>query len=219
MENYYYVQLGRTRLQLTATSVPVSCSLMVSWSPSLFLSLKTQHPQDVGLIILLTLDLLEETLEVNALRPLNGQTKRSIPDQLRQRTQTARYTECGCVVQSLVESVVVEENSRRAVDVGVRVFRLAVLLEDLGCDLAVHLDELEDGVLCDFGAGRGVVHESLETGVRLAEDGVTIAGDDAAGVEGGPEVVVDVLLAVSGGNGLLHLDDPAKDLLGGKATS
>ena len=91
-----------------------------------------------------------------------------------------------------------------------------MLLENLGGDTAVLLDQLEDGVVGDLGTGGGVVHQSLEARIGLAENGVAVAGDDAAGVEGGPEVVVDILFGVVGRNGLLHLDNPSKNLLGGE---
>jgi hypothetical protein len=118
-----------------------------------------------------------------------------------------------------VETVVVEQDTRGAVDVGVGVLGLAVLLEDLRGDAAVLLDELEDGVVGDLGTRGGVVHEGFEAGIGLAQDGVAVAGDDAAGVESGPEIVVDVLLGVVGGDGFLHLDDPSENLLSGETSN
>lgn len=118
-----------------------------------------------------------------------------------------------------MESVVVEEDAGGGVDVGIGVLGLAVLLEDLRSDLTVHLDELEDRVLGDLRAGGGVVHEGFEAGIGLTEDGVAIAGYDTPGVEGGPKVVVNVLLAVALGDGVLHLEDPAEDLLSSESGS
>lgn len=165
---------------------------------------------------LAALSLLQETLEVDALGALNGETQGAVPDELGEGTQTTRDTKGGGVVQGLVEAVVVEEDTGAAVDVGVRVLGLAVLLEDLGGDAAVLLNQLEDGVLGNGGAGSGVVHESLKSRVRLTQNGVAVTRHDTAGVEGRPEVIVDILLSVVGGNGLLHLENPAKNLLGGK---
>ena len=54
-------------------------------------------------------------------------------------------------------------------------------------------------------------------GVSLAKDGVTVAGNDTARVEGGPKVVSDGLVAKVIANGLLHFGEPVKDLLVGKA--
>lgn len=167
---------------------------------------------------LVALSLLEETLEVHALGALNREAESTVPDELGKGTQTTGDTKGGSVVESLVEAVVVEENTRAGVDVGVGVLGLAVLLEDLGGDAAVLLDELEDGVLGNLGASGGIVHESLEAGIGLAEDGVAVAGNNTARVEGGPEVVLDVLLAVGRRDVVLHLEDPAEDFLGGETT-
>lgn len=118
-----------------------------------------------------------------------------------------------------MESVVVEQDTGAAVDVGVRVLGLAVLLEDIGGDAAVGLNKAENGVLGNLGAGGSVVHQRLETGVGLAEDTVTVARNDTARVEGRPQVVLNVLLGVVLGDVVLHLDDPSEDLLGGKTGS
>lgn len=163
------------------------------------------------------LGLLKETLQVDALGPLDGQTKRAVPDELREGAKAARYAEGGGIIQRLVEAVVVEEHAGAAVDIRVGVLGLAVGLEHVGSDAAVLLDELEDGVLGDLWARGGVVHQSFEARVGLAQDGVAVAGDDAAGVEGRPEVVGHVLVGVRGGDVVLHLEDPAEDLLRGKS--
>ena len=161
--------------------------------------------------------MLQETLEIDALWPLNRQSQSSIPDQLRQGAQATGDAKRGSIVERLVEAVVVKEHARRRIDVGVGVLGLAVLLEHFRSDAAVLLDELEDGVFCNLRTGGGVVHESFEAGIRFAQNGVTVAGDDAAGFEGAPEIVVDVLLCVAGRNRLFHLYDPAEDFLGSKA--
>lgn len=58
---------------------------------------------------------------------------------------------------------------------------------------------------------------SSVAGVGLAEDGVAVTGNDTAGVEGGPEVVGDGLVAEVVTNSLLHLGQPVEHLLIGKA--
>ena len=92
-----------------------------------------------------------------------------------------------------------------------------MLSENTRGDLGVLLHELEDGVLLDLGAGGSKVHESLEARIRLAENTVAVAGNDLAGLEGGPEVVLDVLLGELLANLCLHVQDPAEHLLGSKA--
>lgn len=76
-----------------------------------------------------------QTQQVNALGPLNRQAQRTVPDQLRQRTQRPAHAERHRVVQRLLESVVVEKYSRSRVDVGVGVLGLAVLRQDNRGDL------------------------------------------------------------------------------------
>jgi len=50
-------------------------------------------------------------------------------------------------------------------------------------------------------------------GVGLAEDGVAVARNDTAGVQGIPEVLGDSLVAEVVANGLLHLREPVEHLL------
>lgn len=87
-----------------------------------------------------------------------------------------------------MEAVVVEQHAGAAVDVRVGVLGLAVFLEDARGDVGVELDEAEEWVRGDGGAGGGEGHEGGEARVRVAQDGVAVAGDDLAGLEGGPEV-------------------------------
>lgn len=93
-----------------------------------------------------------------------------------------------------------------------------MLLEDLRSDAAVLLHQLEDWVLSNLGSRGGVVHQGLETGIGLAENGVAIARNDSAGVESGPQVVVDVLVRVGFGDVVLHLEDPSENFLSGESS-
>lgn len=110
-----------------------------------------------------------------------------------------------------------EQHTRARVHIGVGVLGLSMLLQHLRRNAAVLLHKLEDWVGGDLGAGSSVVHQGLEAWVRLTEHGVAVTRHDTAAVEGGPEVVVDVVFGVVSGDGLLHLDDPAEDFLGGEA--
>lgn len=51
---------------------------------------------------------LEQTLQVNRLWPLDGQAKRTVPDELCKRAETSTDTKDGGVVQRLLEAVMVE---------------------------------------------------------------------------------------------------------------
>lgn len=55
--------------------------------------------------------LVKYPLEVDALRSLNRQTERPVPDQLSQWTQTARHAEGSRVIECLLEAVVVEQDA------------------------------------------------------------------------------------------------------------
>lgn len=97
-----------------------------------------------------------------------------------------------------------EQHSTTTIDIWEGIFRLPMLGQHTGRDFAVALDELEDGIFGDFGAGRGKGHEGFETGVGFAEDGVPVAGDYLAGFEGGPEVGFYVGVGEGGADVGLH---------------
>ena len=71
--------------------------------------------------------LVQDALQVDRLGSLNGQAQRSVPDELRQRTQPATYAKRCRVVKRLLEAVVVEEHARGRVDVGEGVLGLLSL--------------------------------------------------------------------------------------------
>lgn len=58
-----------------------------------------------------TFNLLEDTLQVDALGALNGQAESAVPDELCKGAKTTRDAEGGGVVKRLVEAVVVEEDT------------------------------------------------------------------------------------------------------------
>jgi hypothetical protein len=116
-----------------------------------------------------------------------------------------------------VDTVVVEEDTGRGVDVGVGVLGLAVLGEDASGNLGGSGNELEDGVVSDLLSRVGKVHQSLESRVRLSQNGVAVTGDDSARLEDRPQVLDEVLVGVALGDVLLHVEDESQDLLGGEA--
>ena len=83
-----------------------------------------------------------------------------------------------------MEAVVVEQHPRPAVHVREGILRPAVFRQHPRCDLAVAFREPEERVFGDFGAGGGELHEGGEAGVGFAEDGVAVAWDHLAGLEG-----------------------------------
>jgi hypothetical protein len=78
------------------------------------------------------------------------------------------------------------------VDVGEGVLGLAVLGEDTGGDLVDLGDEVEHGVVGKVLEGELALADVTRVG--LAEDGVAVTGNDTAGLEGVPEVLLDVLV-------------------------
>ena len=157
-----------------------------------------------------------QSQQVDALRTLNGKTQGAVPDQLHQWAQSTTHTEGHGVVQGLLETVVVEEHTRRGVHVGVRVLGLAVLRQHLGGDLGVLLDQLEDWVGQHIRTGVGKVHQGLEARVGLAENSVAVSGHDTARLEGFPQVGAHVLVSELGSDLVLHGQDPAQHFLRGQ---
>lgn len=109
-----------------------------------------------------------------------------------------------------------EEDTGGGVDVRMWVLGLSVLDQNLWSNLRVGLDELEDWVGSDLGAGGGKLHESIEAGIWLAEHSVAVTWNDLATVEGGPEELLDRGVVDGALERILHLEDEAEDFLGGE---
>ncbi|KAI6756511.1 hypothetical protein HG530_011109, partial [Fusarium avenaceum] len=157
------------------------------------------------------LDKLGPLVSGEGLGSLDGGTESAVDDELGKDTDGARDTEEDGVVAGLLKTVVLEKDTGVGVNVGVGVLGLAVLGEDTGGDLVDLRDELEHGVLGHLLLGEGALGHV--TGVSLAEDGVAVTGDNTAGVEGGPEVVSDGLVAEIVADRVLELGEPVQDLL------
>ncbi len=116
-----------------------------------------------------------------------------------------------------METIVMEENPRRRINVREWILRLAVFHQNSRRYLRVPPYELEYRIFGNLGPGGGEFHEGFETWVWFSEDGVAVAGDDLPGFEGRPEIVLDVLVGEGGADVGLHFQDPAEDFLGGEA--
>ena len=155
------------------------------------------------------------SLSAERLGPLNGGTDGTVDDELGKDTERTGYTKENSVVVLLSEAVVLEEDTGVGVDVGVGVLGLAVLGENTGGDLVDLADELEHGVV-----GQVLLSELAlgdVAGVGLAENSVAVSGNDLASLEGGPQVVLDGLVAEVVSNGLLHLLKPDEHFLVGQS--
>jgi hypothetical protein len=102
-----------------------------------------------------------------------------------------------------------------SINVGVGVLGLSVLGQDTRGNVVDLADELEHGVI------RKLLKSKLAlrhvTGVSLPQDGVTVTRDDTASVQGGPEVVLNGLVAEVIADSLLHLSEPVQDFLVGQS--
>ena len=142
---------------------------------------------------------------------LDRGTEGAVDDELGQDTNGAGHAKEDGVEAGLVQAVVLEQNARVRVNVGVRVLGLAVLRQDARRDLVHLADELEHRVVRHLLLREFALRHV--PWVRLAEDGVAVAGHDAARVQRGPQVVRDSLVAEVVANGLLHLGKPVQDFL------
>jgi len=97
------------------------------------------------------------------------------------------------------------------INVGEGVLGLAVFGQNTGGDLVDLADQLEHGVIGQHAESELALGDV--TGVSLAENSVSVTGDDTASVQGGPQVVGDRLVAEVVADGLLHLGEPVQDLL------
>ena len=133
-----------------------------------------------------------EIFQVEGVRALDRQTECSTPDLGRHDTEGTGNTEQNSVVVVLSQTVVHQEGTRAAVDVGPWVLDLASGVEALWNLLVVRLDELNQVVVEDV-----VVREvelAHEARVSLAEDGVAIAWHNLATLESDVDELTDVIV-------------------------
>jgi hypothetical protein len=90
-----------------------------------------------------------------------------------------------------------------------------VLGKNARSDLVNLADKLEHRVVREVAESEFTLRHVARVG--LAENGVAVTGNNLAAVQGGPEVVLDGLVAKVVANGLLHLLQPDKNLLVGPA--
>jgi hypothetical protein len=155
------------------------------------------------------------SLSAERLGPLNWGTDGTIDDELRKNTERTRDTKENSVVVLLSKTVVLEEDTRVSINVGVGVLGLAVLGKNTGSNLVDLADELEHGVIGQVLLRKLALGDVARVG--LAEDSVAVTGDDLASLEGRPEVVLDGLVAQVVANSLLHLLKPDKHFLVGQS--
>lgn len=146
--------------------------------------------------------------------PLNGGTDGTVNDELGKDTNGTRHTEEYGVVVGLSQTVVLQQDTRVSVNIGVGVLGLAMLGQNARGDFVDLADQLEHGVF-----GHLLLRELAlghVAGVSLAENSVAITGHDTASVQGRPQVVGDALIAQVVANRLLHLSEPVQHFLVGQ---
>jgi hypothetical protein len=152
-----------------------------------------------------------------------------IPDELRQDTESAGYAKEDGVKVHFYEAVVMQQDTRVGVDVGVRVLDFAEFVEDAGGE-SVHLrDEFEQFVVGEVfqcklprssatiekgGGGGPLSHVSR---IGLSEDGMAVSGDDTTTLQSRPNVFFDRIIRDIHTNSILHLHNPSQDFLIGES--
>jgi len=154
-------------------------------------------------------------LGAEGLWSFNGSTKTTVDDELGQNTKSAGHAEENSVVAGFSQAVVLQQNTRVGINVGVRVLSLAVLRQDTWSDLVDLADEVEHGIIGELAKSKFALRDVTRIG--LAENCVAIARDDTTAVQGLPQVVGDLLVAEIVTNVLLHLGEPIQDFLVGQA--
>ena len=97
------------------------------------------------------------------------------------------------------------------VDIGVGVLGFAVLRQDTGSNLIDLADKFEHWVIWQLAKGKLALGDVSRIG--LSKDSVAVAGDNATGVQGGPEIVGYRLVAQVTADGFLHFLEPVQHFL------
>lgn len=105
------------------------------------------------------------------------------------------------------------ERKTYSINIGERVLGLSVLGQNTGSNLVDLADQVEHRVVRQLAESEFALGHV--TGISLAQNGVTVARNNTAGIEGRPEVVLDGLVAKVVSNGFLHLSEPVKNFLVG----
>lgn len=159
---------------------------------------------------------LDNLFKTQTLGALNGQTKDAIPDKLWKWAESTGDTEGDSVVEGLSNAVMVEKNTRRRVNVRMGVLSLAVLGKHTRRNISVLENKLDSRVVANVRTLGSELDESIKAGIGLAQNSVAVTGNDTTRVKNRPKVVLDVLISVVLGDGLLLVKDEAEHLLGSK---
>lgn len=144
-------------------------------------------------------------------------------------TEGTGNTEEDCVELHLVETVVGQENTRVGVNIGPGVLSLASLSEklvrtatgdtksmpyleqDVRHDVVDLTNKLEERIIGKVLESKFAL--SSVTGVGLPQYGVSVSRDNLSALQGGPDVLLDGLVAGVFADLVLHLGKPDEDFL------
>ena len=122
----------------------------------------------------------------------DGQAQSTIPDEGGQHTESAGYTEQDGVVVHFLHAVVLQQDTGVSIYIGPGVLDLAGFSEDWGHDLVDLGNQLEEFIVGQMLEGELAL--AGVAGIGLTEHSVTVTGNDLAGLEGLPDVVLELFL-------------------------
>jgi len=168
------------------------------------------------------------------LRSLYRSTDSTVNNELRKNTQSTGNTEEDCVVIGLSQAIVLEKDTGvlrntllakqssiwetgkpYSINVGVRVLGFSVLSQDTRGNIVDLANELEHRII------RKLLEREFTlghvAGVGLPQDGVAVARNNTTSVQGGPEVILNGLVAEVVADSFLHLAEPVQNFLVGQS--
>lgn len=132
---------------------------------------------------------LHESVGGHRLGAFDGESQGAIPHERSQDAESARHAEQDGVVVHFLQSVVLEEDAGVSVNIWPRVLDLAQFGQDWRHNLVDVADELEQRVVGQMLEGELALASVARIG--LAEDSVSVSGNDLSGLEGLPDEVLD----------------------------
>lgn len=165
----------------------------------------------LALMLLVSMDLLDQVLKSERVGSFNGEAESSTPNLGGHDTKSSRNAKEHCVVVELVQAVVHEEGAGAGVNVGPGVADLAGGLKHVGDHSVAGLDEAHEVVVLDVLVSEcELAHEAR---VSLAKDGVAISWDDLAAGKCILHVLSDVIFCPLVAKFSLEIEKEFKALL------
>lgn len=158
---------------------------------------------------------LHESVGGHGLGAFDGESQGAVPHERGQDAESTRHAEQDGVVVHLLQAVVLEEDAGVSINVRPWVLDLAQFSQDWRHNLVDVADELEQRVVGQMLEGELALASVARIG--LAEDSVSVAGNDLSRLEGLPDEVLDFVLVGVVSELAAQLLQPHEDLLVGQA--